>query len=107
MIIDTHGARMGYMKHKDYWGEQHKARVVDQLIEEMAELTKELMKARRGGDNKSEILRELCDVLLCLEYLGQDEGFTNEIVRPIVTDLSLEVESRLTYFPEKYGRRLP
>lgn len=39
-------------------------------IEEMAELSKELLKnINRGKDNRDDILGELADVMICLEHL--------------------------------------
>jgi NTP pyrophosphatase (non-canonical NTP hydrolase) len=63
-----------YRAHKQFWGPRHHARVVDQLIEEMAELTKELMKQRRGGEIPR-IREELADVLIGLLFLGEDEDY--------------------------------
>jgi len=42
----------------------------DQCIEEMAELSKELLKnINRGKDNYDEIVEETADVIVCLEHI--------------------------------------
>jgi NTP pyrophosphatase (non-canonical NTP hydrolase) len=66
-----------YRAHKEFWGPRHHARVVDQLIEEMAELTKELMKQRRGGE-LPRIKEEMVDVVIGLLFLIEDEGGDEE-----------------------------
>ena len=42
---------------------------VDQLFEEMAELTKELSKNNRGSDNVSSIAEEIADVEIMLDQM--------------------------------------
>ncbi len=50
--------------------------------EECSELIKELMKARRGKDNKDELIEEACDVLasvqVLLAYLEVPESIVND-----------------------------
>ena len=50
---------------------------VDMAVEEMSELTKELLKNRRGKENRSQIANEMADVYIMLEQLkfifGVDE----------------------------------
>ena len=42
---------------------------IDMAIEEMSELTKELLKDRRGKENRSDIAMEMADVYIMLEQL--------------------------------------
>lgn len=64
--------------HKEYWKDKHYDRFVDQLIEEMSELTKILLKERRGRNVQEEIKGETGDVLLCLKYLFVNKGYNLE-----------------------------
>jgi NTP pyrophosphatase (non-canonical NTP hydrolase) len=47
-------------------------------IEEMAELTKEICKAFRGEDNRTQILDEIADVLIMLKQLSIVYSMTRE-----------------------------
>lgn len=62
------------------------------LIEEMAELTKELLKRRRGHQNDKCIKEELSHVLISLHVVKTILGITDE-------DIENEAERKL----EKYG----
>lgn len=42
---------------------------INMVIEEMSELTKELLKDKRGKNNRNEIVEELADVLFTLNYV--------------------------------------
>lgn len=42
---------------------------IDMALEEMSELTKELLKNRRGKENRSDIAMEMTDVYIMLEQL--------------------------------------
>lgn len=42
---------------------------IDMTVEEMSELTKELLKNRRGKENRSQIADEMADVYIMLEQL--------------------------------------
>lgn len=55
--------------HNFYYKERKYSRAVDQLIEEMSELTKVLLKERRGRDVQEHIKEEIADVEICLELL--------------------------------------
>jgi NTP pyrophosphatase (non-canonical NTP hydrolase) len=46
----------------------------DVLMEEMAELTKEICKMRRGKDNRDEICEEIADVSVVLEQMKAHFG---------------------------------
>lgn len=50
------------------WGETAQ---LDMVIEEMAELTKEICKYKRGGQNFQEIAEEHADVLIMLAQLSE------------------------------------
>lgn len=63
------------------------------LIEEMSELTKELLKARRGKDNADEIREEMCHVLTSIEVVRKLMGIPLE-------ELNEEVEKKL----KEYGK---
>jgi NTP pyrophosphatase (non-canonical NTP hydrolase) len=100
-----------YALHKQFWGHRHHARVVDQLIEEMAELTKELMKQRRGFSGR--ILDELSDVLICLLFVGQDEAGDHDVgeeieermmetVRRLSSDLRQWMDTAPEHRPAQY-----
>lgn len=91
------------------WQEKHFARLVDKLIEEMAELTKELMKHRQsaweitqnGGqyvDRVPAIEKEISDVLICLEFIGRHFGIHTETMRLRVSNLAFDLDVRLGAF---------
>lgn len=42
---------------------------MDVAVEEMAELTKEIVKHKRGVDNKDHIIEEIADVIIMLDQL--------------------------------------
>lgn len=54
------------------------------VLEEMSELQKELMKHRRGKDNRNEIVDECTDVLLTIYILLMVYNATNEEVSKIM-----------------------
>lgn len=49
-------------------------------MEELAELQKEISKKARRGGNNSDLLQELADVYICLEYVRALTGITEEEV---------------------------
>ena len=61
---------------KKYWQGRHYARAVDQYTEEAAELNKAFMKERRKRDMDENIRDEIADVMLCLEFIIREKGFT-------------------------------
>lgn len=67
---------------------------IDMAIEEMSELTKELLKNRRGKENRSQIADEMADVYIMLEQLkfifGVDE-----------TELKVNAEFKLQRLNER------
>lgn len=54
------------------------------VLEEMSELQKELMKHRRGKDNRDEIVDECSDVLLTIFILLRAYGATESEIRKIM-----------------------
>ena len=62
------------------------------LIEEMSELTKELLKRRRGYDNNCEVAEEMTHVLTSLYVVKEILG---------ITDANIEMEA--TKKLDKYG----
>jgi len=109
MIIKTNTVDRAYASHKKTWGILHEDRVVDQCIEEMAELTQALMKRRRRqsrvttlpvteASSKSEeeaILGELVDVCLCLEFISRDLDFAREDFVKALNLVSSKLELKL------------
>ena len=69
---------------------------IDMAIEEMSELTKELLKNRRGKENRSQIADEMADVYIMLEQLkfifGVDE-----------TELKVNAEFKLQRLNDRVG----
>lgn len=68
----------GFDVHKSYYLDRHYSRLVDQWIEESSELTKALLKERRGRQVEEAIYEEIYDVLLCLEYLIREKNLSNK-----------------------------
>lgn len=67
----------GLADFSNYWGEEVYDTSVDRVIEEMSELTKILLKDRRGqverhGKLVSDLIKEeMADVMLCLEFISR------------------------------------
>ena len=96
MIIGTDKVRTSLTVHKRYWLKEHYGRFVDQLIEEMSELTKELLKDRRSGNARPAALAgEIADVLLCLDYLLEAEGISREQISTLVDERAEGVTRKL------------
>lgn len=80
MIYETPEIAEAIREHRVAWGDDHEERVIDQAIEEMAELIVALKKLKRakvgdaaGGSERAAMVRvheELADVLLCLHFAG-------------------------------------
>lgn len=104
MIIDD-SADIGqaYFTHQDYWKLDHSDRVVDQLLQEMAELQKELLKDRLGRGDRAQIAKEMADVLLCLEFLGRDEDISRRLLRQMLNERAVLVHLRLTTDAYHFG----
>lgn len=67
---------------------------VDMSIEEMSELTKELLKNRRGKENRSLIADEMADVYIMLEQLKFIFGIDE-------TELKVNAEFKLRRLRER------
>lgn len=69
---------------------------VDMAIEEMSELTKELLKDRRGKENRSDIAMEMTDVYIMLEQLKFIFGIDE-------TELKVNAESKIQRLKNRIG----
>ena len=69
---------------------------VDMAIEEMSELTKELLKNRRGKENRSDIAMEMADVYIMLEQLKFIFGIDE-------TELKVNAEFKLQRLNKRLG----
>lgn len=69
---------------------------VDMAVEEMNELTKELLKNRRGKENRSDIAMEMADVYIMLEQLKFIFGIDE-------TELKVNVESKILRLKNRIG----
>jgi hypothetical protein len=67
-----------YALHMKHYDAAHYERVMDQLVEEMAELTTALMHERRG--RRDRIDGELYQVLICAEFLMRARGSRPEFI---------------------------
>lgn len=83
--VDQKLIKQAQDSHKRFWGDAHHDRLIDQAIEEMAELTKALLKWRRALSKEpnplltpdatlDEVEKELADVFLCFELLTDELG---------------------------------
>lgn len=83
--------------HRDYYKDDREySRAVDQLIEEMSELTKVLLKERRGRNVGEHIKEEIADVEICLEllYTLRELNYEKHIV-PLVNDKAKRMIKKL------------
>ncbi|MDU2203438.1 MAG: hypothetical protein E7E43_02265 [Thomasclavelia ramosa] len=69
---------------------------VDMAIEEMSELTKELLKNRRGKENRSDIAMEMADVYIMLEQLKFIFGIDE-------TELKVNAELKIQRLKNRIG----
>lgn len=82
-----------YEKAVDIFGETTQAYV---CVEEMSELTKEILKNfNRGKDNKEEMLEEFVDVLITLRQLQIIMKFDNEKIKETMNKKLHRLEERL------------
>lgn len=56
---------------------------LDVAIEEMSELTKEIVKHKRGADNRLEIVEEISDVLIMIGQLQIIFGIDNDEIAEV------------------------
>ena len=84
-------------KHQYKHEEKSYPRSVDQTIEEMAELTKVLIKERRGRDGKDDIEEEIADVIIMIECLIRERNITlsrlNKVINKKLTKWLKNIES--------------
>ena len=84
-------------KHQYKHEEKSYLRSVDQTIEEMAELTKVLIKERRGRDVKDDIEEEIADVIIMIECLIRERNITlsrlNKVINKKLTKWLKNIES--------------
>lgn len=96
MLIGTDKVRTSLTVHKRYWLEKHYGRFIDQLIEEMSELTKAVLKDRRSGKTSPAALaNEIADVLLCIDYLLDAEGISRQEITSLVDEKAQNVTRKL------------
>lgn len=69
------------------YGKDHQINIV---IEEMSELTKELLKDKRGKDNRPQIVEELADVEFVLEYVKIAFDIKQEELDQVLKDKGLK-----------------
>lgn len=97
MLYNAHERSEIYRQAIEVWGEDMQLTVA---IEEMAELTKEICKLRRGESNKAAIAEELADVTICLEQLQQIVGIIYAV--PAFMDDKLErLKDRINKFRKR------
>lgn len=65
---------------------------INMVIEEMSELTKELLKDKRGKDNRENIVEEYSDVLFTLEYVKIAFDIKDEEVKNSLSKKGLEIK---------------
>ena len=99
MLNDLDNSNMwhAFLEHQRVWKDGHQYRIDDQLIEEMAELTKALLKKRRGLGGDQEIKDEIVDVCICLEFLGRSLPFRAAELAREADDKAGELLDRLQH----------
>lgn len=96
-LIPTNGTEMAYETHKRVYGEQHHDRLVDQAIEEMAELTAKLVQQRRGrAVGNLDIIEEAIDVTLCLDFLLRDLHVGYRDAQLLASELAGKLDTKLS-----------
>lgn len=63
----TNGMAIAQESHRAAYGENHLGRLMDQTIEEAAELIAAIQQSRRG--RASNIVEECADLYICVEFL--------------------------------------
>ena len=77
-------------KQKELYEKYGKDNQINIVIEEMSELTKELLKDKRGKDNRPQIVEELADVLFTLEYVKIAFGITQKELDQVLKNKGLK-----------------
>lgn len=105
MIVDCPGLQQAEFQHKEFYGDDHYDRAVDQLVEECSELLKELMKERRDEEStaaRSEaVFGEIVDVLVCLEFIGKHHKFKRDDIFKHVAKKCMKLDIKLTIENDK------
>jgi len=84
-----------YRSHKRYWGVAHHGRILDQLVEESAELIQAIMKYKRREVIYDRVEEGIADVLLCIDFFLrdiQDEQAMRDRVSALAFKLKQEIE---------------
>lgn len=80
------------MKQNELYKKYGKDLQINIVIEEMSELTKELLKDKRGKDNRENIVEEYSDVLFTLEYVKIAFDIKDEEVKNVLSKKGLEIK---------------
>ena len=80
------------MKPNELYKKYGKDLQINMVIEEMSELTKELLKDKRGKDNRENIVEEYSDVLFTLEYVKIAFDIKDEEVKNSLSKKGLEIK---------------
>lgn len=92
-----------YKRALKTWG---KAPQMLQVVEEMSELTKEILKnVNRGKDNVAELIEETADVEIMLEQLKCCYDIS-EKVNEYKAEKLLKIEKRLDEWDREHGRTI-
>lgn len=112
MIYENDEIDIAVNEHSEFWGEANVRRLIEQCIEEMAELTVELARFRRTewdprhghGDQERIALRieaEMADVLICFEFLGRALYIRRETMDGHVADRADSLRGKLRALAER------
>ena len=111
MIFDSDRVEEAFAAHLAYYGKDNRRRFEDQLMQEMAELQKAILKARLARETDTgfpesqqlidlldnEAAREVPDVLICLEHLGRELKMGKPELRDRLDTLSMYLMQRLDH----------
>jgi phosphoribosyl-ATP pyrophosphohydrolase len=104
--------RQTILVHHEVWRDEHFQRIADQIIEEMAELTKDLCHAARGRRAEG-LMEEMADVEVCLEILKNAFGINSTDTykkarfNALITRKALRLKERLENMTERPPRGEP
>lgn len=97
LILDA-----SYWAHKRFYGERHLERLVDQTIEEAAELIqalakykREVMHEHRNTISTSRIVEEAADLTLCVNHFLRAVNYEAPAFETLVEDLGAKLSARL------------
>ena len=97
-LIHSHGVEEAYRKHKEFYKDKQLSRLLDQTIEEAAEVIQAICKIRRScGSNEFDHLRdEVEDLILCIDFLSREIYPDEHALHIKGTDKALELIQKLT-----------